>query len=514
MITGRKTGPERDGTAVHIDPGLGKTVTALTAVVEWIKHGIVTNPVLVVAPIKVCETVWRQEAKEWTHTRHLTFQLIRGDEKRRAFSQRRPAHIHLINPELLEWLQKYIRADWENNYDALIIDDVPLKNDRTKRFRVISNYGTRVTVKDPATGKPLLNLITGLPSVVPPPHFKRTAFMTGTPSPSGLQNLWAPFYMLDHGQRLHKHYATFQGRFFHKTYNVAPHVAKIALNPEEDEVRPTWQVVTGGQERIHELIADITIELDAKEHGILPKQLPPFKHYIDLPNEILPHYRMLEREAVFEMLKDPIIAANGGAKSGMCWQICNGAIYSINDEGKKVWNEVHSRKLDKLIELIDELDQHCIIPYHFNHDRDRIVARFHKEGIPFSVLGSKDAQRTIDSWNDGNIPNLLLHPQSAAHGLNLQFGGHTLIWFSTLWSLERWLQTNARLDRSGQKEIVGVHVILARHTTDEVRYGSLFEHGDDMARFRASLMKYQRDMGMDITSLPEINNAKFGGIVL
>lgn len=513
-ITGIKTGPERDGTAVHIDPGLGKTVTALTAIVEWIKQGIVVRPVLIIAPIKVCETVWRQEAKEWTHTRHLTFQLIRGDEKRRAFSQRRPAHIHLINPELLEWLQKYIRAQWEEHYDALIIDDVPLKTDKTKRFRVISNYGTRVTQKDPITGKPILNPITGHPLIVPPPHFKRSAFLTGTPSPSGLQNLWAPFYMLDHGARLHKHFATFQGRFFHKAFNVAPHINKMILNDEEDEVRPLWQVVGGGKERIHELISDITVELNAADHGMLPKQLPPFKHYIDLPQEILPHYRMLEREAVFEMLKDPIIAANGGAKSGMCWQICNGAIYNTNEEGKKVWHEVHPRKLDKLVELIDQLDQNCLIPYHFNHDRDRIVARFKKEGIPFSILSNKHTQRTIDSWNQGNIPNLLIHPQSASHGLNLQFGGHTLLWFTTLWSLERWLQTNFRLDRSGQKEIVGIHVILARHTTDEIRYASLFEHGDDMARFRAALQKYQKDMGIDLSSFPELHNAPFGGIVL
>lgn len=497
----------RDGIAVHIDPGLGKTVTALTAIVEWIKQGIVTRPVLVVAPIKVCETVWRQEAANWTHTRHLTFQLIRGTEKQRAFAQKRPAHIHLINPEMLEWLQKYIRADWEKEYDALIIDESSMfKDSRTKRFRVISNYGTRRMVHDPITGKVYVCPLTGLTRVVPAPRFKRTAVLTGTPSPSGLQNLWSPMYLLDHGKRLHPHFDTFQGRYFHKTREVAPHIDKYELNPEEDEARPEWEVRDGGQERIHELIADITIELNADDYGVLPQQLPPVKHYIDLPDDVLPHYRSLEREAVLEMFKDPVLAANGGAKSMMCWQMCNGAIYTTDDFGQKVAQEVHTRKIDKLVELIDEYDQHALIPYQFNHDRDRIAARFHKEGIPFAILNARNSESIIERWNKGAIPNLLIHPQSAAHGLNMQFGGHTLYWFSTIWSLERWLQMNARLARSGQKNIVTPHVILARNTTDDVRFNSLLEHGTDMQRFRQAMMKYQKQMGLDINSLPEIGN--------
>jgi hypothetical protein len=496
-----------DGTAVHIDMGLGKTIVGLTAIAEWFKHGICTKPVLVVAPIKVCESVWMQEAREWHHTKHLTFRLIRGTEKQRSFEQKRWANVHLINPEMLVWLQKYIRANWADEYDALIIDESSMfKDHRAKRFRVLSNYGTRMTVKDPLTGKPLVDPLTGNYTVVPAPRFKRTAILTGTPSPSGLQNLWAPFYLLDHGMRLNRSFDTFQGRFFRKARKVGPHTFKYVLNPDEDEARPEWEVVEGGKERIHELIADITVELNAEDYGVLPKQLPPVKHYIDLPPEILPHYRSVEREAVLEMFKDPVVAANGGAKSMLCWQMCNGAVYSTDEYGRKQTNVVHDRKLDKLVEVIDELDQHALIPYWFQSDLERIVARFKKEGIPYSVLKGKDSQKTIDAWNAGGIPNLLIHPQSAAHGLNLQFGGHNLIWFSTIWSLERYLQTNARLARSGQKEIVGVHVIMARNTTDEVRYNSWFEHGDDMARFRSSMMKYQKTMGLGIDTLPEIGH--------
>lgn len=513
--TGFKVGPERDGTAVHIDPGLGKTITALTAIVEWFKWGIVRKPVLVVAPIKVCETVWRQEAREWSHTRHLTFQLIRGDEKSRAFAQNRHAHIHLINPEMLQWLQKYIRADWGAHYDALIIDESSMfKDHRAKRFRVLSNYGTRVTVKGP-DGRPLLDPLTGLTTIVGPHRFKRTAVLTGTPSPSGLQNLWAPIYLLDHGARLQKQFDTFQGRYFHKTQQVAAHVHKYGLNPGEDIVTPEWEVKRDGALKIHELIADITVELNAEDYGVLPKVMPIVKHYVDLPENIREHYKQLEKEAVFEMLKDPVLAANGGAKSGMCWQIANGALYTVDDYGKKEWQEVHTAKIDKLVELIGELDQHCLIPYHFNHDLERITARFKKEGIPYAVLKGKNTESIIDLWNRGGIPNLLIHPQSAGHGLNLQFGGHTVLWFSTIWSLERYLQTNARVARSGQKEVVGLHVIMARNTTDEVRYNSWFEKGDDMSRFRKAMMTYQQQMGIDIGSLPMFEQPSWHkGIVL
>lgn len=505
----------RDGTAVHIDPGLGKTIIALTAIVELIKVGIVKRPVLVVAPINVCKTVWRQEAAAWTHTRHLTFQLMRGTEKERSFAQKRHADIHLINPELLMWLQTYIRADWENEYDMLVIDDVPLKDNRSKQFRVISNYGTRRTVTDPISGKPWHCPLTGLMKIVPAPRFKRAAKLSGTPCTSGYQNLWSPFYLLDHGARLMRQYDTFQGRFFHRTKQVAAHTFNFKLNTDEDEVRPEWQVTDGSKERIHELIADITIELNAEDYGILPKQLPPVKHYIDLPDEILPHYRQLEKEAVFEMLKDPILAANGGAKSMMCWQICNGAIYSTDEMGKKDWKEVHTRKLDKLVELIDEEEQNRLIPYWFNHDRDRIAARFHKEGVPFTILNAKNAEAIIDRWNGGYIPNLLIHPQGNAHGLNLQFGGHRLTWFSTIWSLDKWLQLIARLARSGQTGVVGIDVIMARNTTDDVRFNSLNEHGDDQTRFRKATLAYQKTMGMDLGSIPEIGNySPFGGIVL
>jgi hypothetical protein len=277
---------------------------------------------------------------------------------------------------------------------------------------------------------------------------------------------------------------------------------KYQLNDEEGDVRPLWQIAEGGPQRIHELIADVTVELNAADYGVLPKMLPPFLHYVDLPHDVMQHYKVLEKEALFEMLENPILASNGGAKSMMCWQICNGAIHVTDEYGKKSWKELHTAKLDKLVELVNTLDQNCIIPYYFTHDRDRITARFRKEGIPFTVMSNKNTQSIIDRWNAGEIENLLIHPQSAAHGLNLQFGGYTFIWFSTIWSLERWLQTNARLARSGQKGIVSVHIIMADKTTDIARIQSLTLNGDEQTRLREAVRQYQKDIGIDINSIP------------
>jgi hypothetical protein len=476
--------PERDGIAVHIDMGLGKTIIGLTAIVNWIEHRVITRPVLLVAPIKVCETVWRQEAQGWSHTKHLTFSLVRGNEKDRAFALSRPANVYLINPEGLQWLHKFLRGNWAV-FDALIIDESSMfKDSRAKRFRVLSNYGTRVALKDPFTGRAWKDT-DGHDIRIPPHRFLRSGVLTGTPSPQSFLNLWSPFYIVDHGSRLHRKFDTFRNRFFHKAAQVAEHVHKYEINNEEDEKRPDWVARNGAPERIHELIADITVELNAEDYGVLPQTIgdaskqkktpvpPTHKHYVELPAALRPQYDMLEREAILELQKDVIMAQNGGAKSMMCWQFANGAIYRTDEFGKKDWVELHAAKLDRLVELIDLLNANVVVPYYFKHDLERLKARFNKEGMAYAVLTGKHSERIIDQWNAGYTPILLLHPQSAGHGLNLQFGGHHLIWFTMLWSLERYLQTNARLARSGQKGVVGIHSIITRATTDELDVSEL-----------------------------------------
>lgn len=503
--------PDRDGTAVHIDPGLGKTIIGLTAIVDWFTFGVISRPVLVVAPIKVCETVWRQEAlREWEHTRHLTFSLVRGNEKQRAFAMAQRAHVYLINPEGLQWLAKHLRSDW-SFFDALIVDESSMfKDNRAKRFRVLSNYGTQVALKDPKTGLALRDA-TGHMIYTPPHRFKRSGVLTGTPAPSSLMNLWAPIYLVDHGTRLHKKFETYKGRYFHETAQVAEHVFKYELNKDEDEVRPTYQAREDAPVRIHEMIADITVELNAEDYGILPKtigdlskaayqrgELHTHIHYVDLPPALMVQYKLLEKEAIMELNKDVVMAQNGGAKSMMCWQLANGAMYVTDDYGRKEAQEFHDNKLDMLIEVLNTINAPTIVTYYFKHDLARIKERLAKEGIDYAVLAGSKTERTIDTWNAGRTSVLLLHPQSAGHGLNLQFGGHHIVWFTMLWSLERYLQTNARLARSGQTGIVGIHSIIARGTTDELMAINLGENGDDQQRFRSALRSYQQLLGLGL----------------
>ena len=525
--TGFYVGPERDGTNIHVDMGLGKTVIALTAIVDWFRYGICTRPVLVIAPLKVCQTVWKQEAASWSHTCHLRVGSLCGDERDRAFAlaraydpltDKRGYDVLLINPEKLKWLIKYLRSDW-SFFDALIIDDVPLKDSKSAQFKILTNYGLRETVKDPFTGKTAT--LTGKREYVPiPPHrFKRAVKLTGTPSTAGLHQLWAPNYIMDHGQRLYRNYASFEARFFHKGQEVANHVHKVEINKEEAEARPVYLARDSAPERIHELIADITIELNAGDYGVLPAVIgdaskgnlehpsspnyaPHMIHRVQLPGELRAKYDQLEREAIIELAGNTTMAQNGGAKSMMCWQFANGAVYATDQFGAKQVEFLHAAKLNKLVELIDSISGNVIVPYYFQHDYARIVERLDKEHMAYTSLKGKNTERIVNDWNAGKIPILLLHPQSAGHGLNLQFGGHSFIWFTLLWSLERYLQTLARLARSGQGATVMSHHIVTDKTTDDLMLINLRTNGDNQQKFRAALREYQRIRGIDyITQL-------------
>ena len=342
---------------------------------------------------------------------------------------------------------------------------------------------------------------------MPAHRFKRVAVMTGTPSPSSLLNLWAPMYLVDHGERLHADHDTYLGRFFHKTAQVAGHVYKYDINAEEAEAKPKWQIKDSAPERIHELIADVTIELNAEDYGILPATIgdaskgeppPSHLHRVELPEALRGQYDMLEKKAIMELQADTVMAQNGGAKSMMCWQIANGALYVTDDFGRKEARTLHDQKLDKMVELIDTIDANVIIPYYFKHDFARIVERLNKEGMAYSTFTNKNSEYIVENWNKGSIPILLLHPQSAPYGLNLQFGGHHFIWFTLLWSLERYTQTNGRLARSGQKDIVHMHHIVTSRTTDELMLLNLRGNGDDQTRFREALRQYQEIKGLGL----------------
>ena len=491
-----------DKVALFIDMGLGKTIIVLTAIsdlkLQRLGEGKKPYKWLVIAPIKVCETVWRQEAKLWDHTQHLNFSLVRGNEWERAFALHREADVYLINPELVPWLAKHLRHKWDM-FDCLAIDESSLfKDHRSKRFKNLTNYQTRLALRD-EEGNTVRDKA-GKLVPLPPHKFKKSVIMTGTPRPQSMMNLWSQIFILDHGKRLHQKFETFRGRFFHTAGEVAPRVMKYDLNAGEDEPREDYALMQGAPERIHELIADITVELDAEEYGILPKIIP-VPHMVELPESLRATYDAFERQAIAELNENMIIASNGGVKTQMCWQMANGALYRDID-GKRTYDVLHDAKIDMLDELIEELDTNVLITYQFKHDLERILKRH-----PDAVVLPRKAEKTVERWNEGRIRKMLIHPKSGSHGLNIQYGGNHIIWFSMLWSREQFDQANRRLARPGQAAGEGVfcHTIMAARTTDELMEASLHEKGEGQAKFRAALRKYQeaQQLGMFVHDLPD-----------
>lgn len=497
---------DKDGTATIIDMGLGKTFITLHAIAELFAWKVITKPVLLVAPILVCETVWRQEAAIWNTTNWLTFSLLRGAKSARQYALSRPAHIYLVNPELLGWLYTELRGDW-SLFDMLCVDESSMfKSDRSKRFKVLSNVGKEEIVKDPVSGAKLRDE-TGKLLHSKPYKFKRSVILTGTPAPTSLMNIWPQIFLLDQGKRLHSRFQTYRDRYFFKTGEVAEHVFKYDISDEEFEVRPEWMPKDGAPIKIHELIADIAVELNGADYGILPATLgdaskgdvpPTHLHKVELSPDIRNLYNQMEREALIELGKDFVMAANGGARTLLCQQIANGFVYRTDEFGTQKTEPLHTLKLDKLEELLDTLNANTIITYHFKADRERLAARLSQSKRAFAILTAKNAASVIDRWNKGILPILLLHPQSAGHGINLQMGGHQIIWYSQIWSLERYLQTNARIARSGQKSIVGIHHIVADKTVDELMLLMYRERGDNQNKFRQALRKYQELRGWSI----------------
>lgn len=470
-------------TALFIDMGLGKTIIALTAIadIKALKPGFKW---LVIAPIKVAETVWRQEAQIWEHTQDITFSLVRGNPRERAFALSKEADVYLINPELIKWLHQYLREDW-SMFDGLIIDESSLfKDHRSKRFKTLTNYQTQKALKGP-DGKALRDE-RGQTIKIPPHKFKRTVIMTGTPRPNSMLNLWSQIFILDHGKRLHPKFEYFRERFFAPTFEVAPRQMQYE---EKDKLAEDYVPVEGAPKKVHELIADISVELDADEYGVLPKILPLY-HMVRMPLDLKKRYDELEREALIELSENTLIAQNGGVRTMMCWQFANGALYTgLEKERIRQWEPIHDLMLDELDDLIARLDRNVLIAYQFKHDLARILKR-HPDAVPLP----RKAERVVEAWNKGHIGKLLLHPKSGSHGLNIQFGGSDVIWFGSLWSNEQYRQTNRRLARPGQKcgEGVTAHHIQVAGTIHELQHASIMEKGSDEDRFRQALRKYQR----------------------
>lgn len=402
---------------LFLDMGLGKTVITLTAVNELIYNRFEVGKVLVIAPKKVAETTWTNEANKWEHLHNLRVSRVIGTLTQRVRALNYPADVYVINRENVPWLVEYDRNSWR--FDMVVIDELSsFKSSKAQRFKSLCYVR---------------------------PHIKRIVGLTGTPASNGLTDLWAQIYLLDEGERLGKRITHFRTRYCDCNTH-GGHFSTYAMKP-------------GADEAIKVAISDLCISMKAEDYLELPECV-----VVDTPiyldKKAQSRYEEFERDMLLQIDENTLDAGTAAVLSGKLMQFANGAVY---DENKNVV-QIHDGKLDTLSELVEGLNgQHALIFYNFRHDLERILKRF--ENSPFVIRELKTSQDETD-WNAGKIDLLLAHPASAGYGLNLQQGGHHAIWFGLNWSLELYEQANKRLHRQGQKDRVIIHRLITQNTRD------------------------------------------------
>ena len=399
--------------AVLLDMGLGKTVITLTALNNLLFDCFEISRVLVIAPLRVARNTWPQEIGKWGHLHHIRYSVVVGTEKERLAALRKQASLYIINRENVPWLVEKTAF----SYDAIVIDELSsFKNWSSKRFKALMKV------------RPLAKRVIGL---------------TGTPSGNGLMDLFAEFKVLDMGQRLGRFITKYRQDYF-------------TPDKRNGQVVFSYAPLPGAEERIYEKISDITISMKAADHLRMP-ELIESEYSVRMNEEEKKMYADMCEQLVLQMKGDEVTAANAGVLSGKLAQMANGAVYT----GDGTTLHIHDRKLDALEDIVESMNgKPLLVAYWFRHDAERI-----EKCVPCVRL---DTDEAIARWNRGEIPVALIHPASAGHGLNLQSGGSTLVWFGITWSLELYQQTVARLYRQGQNSnTVVVQHIIAEGTIDE-----------------------------------------------
>ena len=402
--------------AVFLDMGLGKSVITLTALLDLCLDRFEISKVLVIAPLRVARDTWSTEIHKWDHLKPFTYSVVVGTVAERKAALAKKAHIYLINRENVSWLVE--DSGFPFDFDMVVIDELSsFKSYQAKRFRSLLKVR---------------------------PKIKRIVGLTGTPSSNGLMDLWAEFRVLDLGKRL--------GRFI-------THYRNTYFQPDKRNgmVIYSYKPLPGAEDAIYSQISDMTISMKAVDHLNMPECIMN-EVRVSLSEEERQKYDTLRDDLILSIGDSDIDAANAASLSNKLSQMANGAVYG--DE--KSVHHIHDHKLDALEDLIEAANgKPVLVAYWFKHDLERIQKRFKVR----EIKTSKD----ITDWNDGKIPVAVIHPASAGHGLNLQAGGSTLIWFGLTWSLELYQQTNARLWRQGQKSAtVVIHHIIAENTIDEL----------------------------------------------
>jgi SNF2 family DNA or RNA helicase len=401
--------------------GTGKTVTTLTAIDRILHDCMEDGPVLVIAPKRVAENTWSKETEKWEHLSHLRISKVMGTEKQRQEALNRPADIYVINRENVVWLVNAYKGavsgqSWP--FPIVVIDELSsFKSAQAKRWKALRRVRGRI---------------------------KRLIGLTGTPRPNGLEDLWPEMYLLDQGQRLGRTLGAFRTTFLIPE-KMSGHIV-YSYRPKE-----------GAEEDVYNRLSDLCMSIRKEDVLSLPGQI-----YEDIeltaPASLLKEYKQFERDRVMECLdaEGEIVAGSAATLTNKLLQFANGAIY--DQDGKT--HILHDIKLDALEELLEEAGgDSVLVLYNYKHDAERI-----RERIQCRAL---DTSEDIDAWNRGEIPVALAHPASIGHGLNLQEGGHIIVWYGLTWSLELYQQANERLNRPGQKNVCRIYHLILKGTHDE-----------------------------------------------
>lgn len=414
---------------VFVDMGLGKTVSTLTAIDYLMNDYLEVNNVLVIAPKRVAETVWQEEAAQWDHLKHLRFSKIIGTQQQRTKALNEKADIYVISRDNIAWLCAFY-GGMRLPFDMIVIDELSsFKSYKSQRFKSLK---------------------------VCQPTFKRFVGLTGTPAPNGLIDLWPQIYLMDRGLRLGKTITNYRTTYFRP-------------GKTNGNVVYSYNLLENSESLIHEKIKDICISMKAEDYIQMPMRTDNYIK-LRLTDELKKKYNEFEKEHVLELISNTdetdsaeINVINAAALSNKLLQFANGAIYDENS----VAHEIHSIKIDCLKEIIEDANgKSVLVAWTYRFDRDRLM----KALSMYKPRELKTAQ-DIQDWNNGKIQVMLAHPASAGHGLNLQAGGSIIIWFGLTWSLELYQQFNARLYRQGQNQHVVINhlVMVDTHDADVIQ---------------------------------------------
>lgn len=406
---------------VFLDLGLGKTISTLTAINELMYDYCEISSVLVIAPKRVAETVWAEEAAKWEHTRHLVISKVMGSENKRLDALKRPADIYVVSRDNVAWLCNVFASRLP--FDMVVIDELSsFKSHQSQRFKSL-----RMTR----------------------PFMKRVVGLTGTPAPNSLIDLWPQMYLIDRGERLGKTITQYRARYFRP-------------GKSNGYVVYSYDILAGASDMIQEKISDICISMKASDYLDMPERTDNFIT-VTMSDELKKEYNKFKNDNIIKLIDDSgtteINAVNAASLVNKLLQFANGSVY---DEDKNV-HKIHTLKLEALKEIIENSNgQPILVAWTYQFDRDAILKAF-SAYKPRQLKTADD----INDWNAGNIQLMLAHPASAGHGLNLQAGGSIIVWYGLTWSLELYQQFNARLYRQGQTKHVTIHHIVTSGTYDE-----------------------------------------------